>query len=122
MLKLDRHDQTLVAAVQAEMSKAIGAAHNPVAVARRIGVLATANRNKGRDAAVRGYPFKAICEVSGAPLDRQHAVLDEMDPELGYAGRLRWVCQVANNSGKHSCGVCVGPAVSRNRSTVGPLR
>jgi hypothetical protein len=47
MLKLDRHDQTLVAAVQAEMSKAIGAAHNPVAVARRIGVLATATVIKG---------------------------------------------------------------------------
>jgi len=116
MLKLDSHDQTLVAAVQAEMSMAIGAAHNAVAVAKRISVLATANRNKGRDAAIRRYPFKGICEVSGSPLDRQHAELDEMEPELGYAGKFRWVCQVANNSGKHSCGVCVGPAVvSRNR-------
>ncbi len=112
MLKLDPHDQTLVAAAQTEIIRAINAAHNPIAVAKRIAVLATGHRNKGRDAAIRKYPFKGICEVSGQPLDRKHAELDEVEPELGYAGKLRWVCQVANNSGKHSCGACVGPAKS----------
>jgi hypothetical protein len=102
MLTLDTHDQVLVAAVQAEMAKAIGAAHNPVAVAKRISVVATGYRNKGRNVAIRKYPFKGVCEVSGQPLERRHAELDEMEPELGYAGKLRWVCQVANNSGKHS--------------------
>ena len=50
-LKLDAHDQALVATVQAAMKEAISTAHTPVAVAKRIGVLATALRNRGRDAA-----------------------------------------------------------------------
>jgi|SRR5580700_893803 hypothetical protein len=114
-LKLDEHDQALVAAAQGEMLRAIGAAHNPIAVAKRINVLATGYRNKGRAAAMRRYPFKGICEASGEPLEGNHAVLDEMEPELGYSGKLRWVCPVANNSGKHSCGGCVAPAVSQKR-------
>jgi hypothetical protein len=112
-LKLDDHDQALVAAAEAEMLRAIASAHNPIAVAKRINVLATKYRNKGRHAAIRKYPFNGVCEISGQPLDKKHAVLDEIEPELGYAGKLRWVCPVANNSGKHSCGGCVGPAVSR---------
>jgi len=111
-LNLDPHDQTLVTEVQTEMSRAISAAHNPIVVAKRIAVLATRVRNKGRATAMRKYPFKGICEVSGQPLDKNHAELDELEPELGYAGKLRWVCQVANNSGKISCGACVGPAKS----------
>jgi hypothetical protein len=112
-VKLDTHDQALVAAAQDEMARAIGAAHNPEAVAKRINVLATGHRNKGRNAAIRSHPFKGICEVSGQVLERKHAVLDEIEPELGYAGKLRWVYPVANNSGQHSCGRCVGPAMSQ---------
>jgi hypothetical protein len=63
-LKLDDHDQALVAATQAEMLRAIKAAHNPVAVAKRINVLATGYRNKGRDAAIGTYPFKGVCEIT----------------------------------------------------------
>jgi len=114
MLKLNDHDKGLVASAQAEMLRAIEAAHNPVAVAKRINVIATGCRNKGRNVAIRKYPFNGVCEISGQPLDKNHAVLDEIEPELGYAGKLRWVCPVANNSGKHSCGECVGPAVSHN--------
>jgi hypothetical protein len=33
-------------------------------------------------------------------------VLDELEPEKGYEGRVRWVCPKANNSGRHSCGKC----------------
>lgn len=105
-LKLDAHDQAIVATVQAAMRKAISTAHCRVAVARRISVLATSQRNRGRDAARKTHPFKGICEASGLPLDVRHAVLDEVEPELGYAGKLRWVCSRANNSGKHSCGAC----------------
>lgn len=116
-LILDEHDQALVGAAQTEMVRAIGTAHNPVAVAKRINVLATGYRNRGRDAAIRRYRFNGICEASWQPLDRRHAVLDEIQPELGYAGKLRWVCSVANNSGKHSCGGCVGPPVPHVAST-----
>ena len=105
-LKLDDHDTDLVAAVDAALRKAIFDAHAPVAVAKRISVLATAQRNKGRSAAMRRHPFRGICEASGMPLAKEHAELDEIDAELGYIGRLRWVCQRANNSGKHSCGGC----------------
>jgi hypothetical protein len=105
-LTLDAHDQAIVATVQAEMRKAISTAHNRVALARRISVLATSARNRGRGAAIKSHPFKDICEASGRPLDVKHAVLDEMEPELGYAGKVRWVCSRANNSGKHSCGAC----------------
>ena len=41
-LNLDTHDQLLVATVQKAISEAIAGAHMPVAVARRISVLATA--------------------------------------------------------------------------------
>ena len=105
-LNLDEHDQALVAAVQAAMQTALTDAHMPIAVAKRISVLATAQRNKGRREAIKRCPFKGICEASGKLLERQHAELEQMEPELGYAGKLRWVCQRANNSGKHSCGSC----------------
>jgi hypothetical protein len=105
-LKLDPHDQALVATVRSAMMKAISTAHMPVAVAKRISVLATGQRNRGRDAARKRHPFKGICEASGMPLEEKHAELDEMEPELGYVGKLRWVCSRANNSGTHSCGPC----------------
>ncbi len=106
MLQLDEHDKTLVDAVRAVMDRALLTAHVPVAVAKRISVLAAARRNRGRIAARRNHPFSGICEASGEPLAYEHAHLDELEPEKGYAGRVRWVCQRANNSGKHSCGVC----------------
>jgi hypothetical protein len=105
-LKLDEYDKAIVAGVQAAMQNAISTAHNPVVVIKRISVLATAQRNRGRREAKKRYPFKGVCEASGLPLEENHAELDEMEPELGYAGKLRWVCQRANNSGKHSCGAC----------------
>lgn len=105
-LKLDEHDQALVSAVQSTMQKAVLDAHIPIVVAKRISVLATAQRNKGRREAIKRIPFRGICEASGRPLERQHAELEQMEQELGYAGKLRWVCQRANNSGKHSCGKC----------------
>jgi len=105
-LNLDEHDKALVAAVQAAMQTALTDAHTPIVVAKRISVLATAQRNRGRREAIKRRPFKGICEASGKPLERQHAELEQMETELGYAGKLRWVCQRANNSGKHSCGSC----------------
>ena len=55
---------------------------------------------------MKRHPFRGICEASGKPLDKVYAVLDECEPEKGYSGKVRWVCQKANNSGKHSCGFC----------------
>ena len=105
-LKLDTHDQLLVAVVRKAMMEAIANAHTPVAVAKRISVVATAQRNLGRAAARKRHPFNEICEASGLPLDERHAELDALDPDLGYTGKVRWVCSRANHSGKHSCGGC----------------
>jgi hypothetical protein len=55
---LDQHDESLVKAALAAMRTAIDGAHKSAAVARRISVLATGYRNRGRDAARRRYPFK----------------------------------------------------------------
>jgi hypothetical protein len=100
---LDLHDESLVNAAIAAIKIAVESAHRPAAVARRISVLATGYRNRGRDAARRRYPFKDMCEASGQPLAFEDADLDERETELGYAGELRWVCKKANNSGKRSC-------------------
>lgn len=106
MLKLDKHDEALVLRAKAAFAKAMSGAHNKVAVTKRIAVFAVRHRNKGRKAAIRRHPFNGNCEASGKPLDRRHAHLDEVQPELGYAGRVRWVCPKANNSGRFSCGKC----------------
>lgn len=106
MIELDDHDAALVALVRAAMDNAIENAHRPSAVAKRITTLAVRHRNRGRAAAIKRHSFPGICEASGRPLDFQHAHLDELEPEIGYAGEVRWVCQRANNSGKHSCGAC----------------
>jgi len=106
MLKLDTHDEALVEKAKTAIAKAIASAHSPVAVAKRITVFAVRKRNRGRAAAIKRYPFKGICEASNSHLDAEHAVLDELQPELGYSGLLRWVCHKANNSGKSSCGKC----------------
>ena len=105
-LKLDEHDTALVTTLKAALDAAILNAHKPIAVAKRLHVLTGRHRMKGRKAAINGHPFTGVCEASGLPLDFQHAHLDELEPELGYSGRVRWVCQRANNSGKHSCGGC----------------
>jgi hypothetical protein len=103
---LDQHDESLVNAALAAMRIAFDGAHRSAAVARRISVVATGYRNRGRAAARRRYPFKDRCEASGLPLALQDADLDERETELGYLGELRWVCKKANNSGKRSCGGC----------------
>ncbi|OGF25748.1 hypothetical protein A2303_07170 [Candidatus Falkowbacteria bacterium RIFOXYB2_FULL_47_14] len=105
-LKLDQHDKGLTECIQGQIKEAIVSAHNPVAVAKRIGVIATKHRNKGRISAKKRYPFKGICENSGLPIDKSIASLDEVEPEKGYSGILRWVCQKANNSGLGTCGKC----------------
>ena len=106
MLTLDPHDEALVAAARDAIDRAIAEAHTPVAVIKRISVLAVRHRNRGRRDAMKRHPFGGVCEASGAPLDIEHAHLDELEPELGYTGRVRWVCPRANNSGRYSCGVC----------------
>lgn len=103
MLKLDAHDETLVATVKDTLRNAISAAHNRVVVVKRIVTFAVGYRNRGRADAKRRHPSVGICEESRLPLDRIDAVFDEMEPELGYAGRCRWVCAKHNNSGRRSC-------------------
>jgi len=105
-LKLDEHDAALVASVKAALDAAILSAHMPSAVAKRIHSLAARHRMKGRAAAIKRHPFAGVCEASGQPLEKKFAQLDELDPELGYAGRVQWVCPQANKNGSHSCGVC----------------
>lgn len=105
-LKLDEHDQALVTEFREALLGALSKAHNRTAVAKRISVLTTAQRNRGRRAALARHPFKGICEASGLSLAREQAELEQMEPELGYEGKLRWVCQRRNNSGTHSCGGC----------------
>lgn len=106
LIKLDAHDEVLVKVAVAAMKEAFGEAHAPAAVAKRIAVVAVRQRNRGRAAAIRRHPFKDVCEASGRPIHRHDAVLDELEPEKGYLGRVRWVCHKANNSGKRSCGGC----------------
>ena len=106
MLQLDEHDRALVSTVKAVLEAAIRSAHKPLAVIKSCHTITGGHRVKGRHAAMKRHPFSGICENSGRPLERIHAQLDEMEPELGYAGRVRWVCQRANNSGRHSCGGC----------------
>src|SRR5271168_2726553 len=103
-LNLDEHDRAFVAHVQSALLSAFAAAHAHAAVAKRISVLATAQKNKSRREAIRRNPFP--CDCGGPPLEKEHAELEQLQPELGYAGKLRWVCQRINNGGKHSCGSC----------------
>jgi hypothetical protein len=39
-------------------------------------------------------------------LDVRDKALDELEPEKGYDGKVRWVCHKGNNSGLRSCGGC----------------
>ncbi len=111
-LNLDEHDADLVKCVKAALDAAIAKAHQPIAVAKRVHSLAARHRIKGRLAAMRRHPFAGICEAGGLPLERKHAQLDELEPEIGYLGKVRWVCSVANNNGKHSCGRCGIPQLA----------
>jgi hypothetical protein len=52
LLNLDEHDQTLVTEIRAAILAVLSNAHNRTAVAKRISVLATAQRNRGRRAAL----------------------------------------------------------------------
>ena len=105
-LKLDQHDEELADKAREAIDEAVDKAHNRVAVAKRIAVRAVAHRNKGRYSAKRRYPFEGICEISGLPIASSIASLDEMESEKGYSGKLRWICQKANNDGLGSCGKC----------------
>lgn len=105
-LDLERHDEALADTARAAIRDAVGKARAPVAVAKRIVAEAMKHRNRGRKAAIRRHPFKGICEASGARIERMDAVLDEIEPERGYEGKVRWACPKANGSGRRSCGVC----------------
>lgn len=100
---LDDHDAAIAEAVCKSIREAIASAHRPSALAKKITVFAVRQRNRGRVAARAKQPFLGICEEHGKPLLKKDAVLDEMEAE-GYAGKVRWVCAKANNSGTHSCG------------------
>ena len=106
MLKLDSHDEALVEVARAAIRVALAKANSRSGVAKRIVTEAMKHRNQGRSAAIRRHPFRGVCEASGEPLDTRDKVLDELDPEKGYSGRVRWVCPKANNSGRRSCGAC----------------
>lgn len=105
-IKLDPHDESLTNLVFTAIQAAVATAHAPTAVAKRIAVVAVRHRNRGRVAARRRHPFSGICEQSGERLERQDAVLDEIEPTRGFDGPVRWVCPKANNSGLRSCGRC----------------
>lgn len=54
----------------------------------------------------RRDPFTDVCEASGRSMLRDDAVPDEIEPEKGSLGPVRWACHQANNSGKRNCGGC----------------
>ncbi len=105
-IQLNKHDQELVARVKTKIKEAYESADAPAAVAKSIASNAMRYRNRGRIQAKKRHPFKGICEASGKPIEKEDAHLDELEPEKGYAGKVRWVCPKANNSGKKSCGGC----------------
>ena len=103
-LKLSKHDEDLVQHVRGVIRRAVKNAEKPSAVAKRITSEAVRHRNKGRSAAMHSHPFKDVCEATGKRLDSSDKVLDEVEPEKGYKGKVRWVCPKCNNSGTRSCG------------------
>jgi hypothetical protein len=106
-LKLSQHDETLANAARNAIDEAISKAENPIAVAKRIVVRAVQHRNKGRKSIEKKYPFNGICEISGLPLKKEIASLDEIESEKGFIlGNVRWICQKANNDGSGTCGDC----------------
>ena|SRR3989344_2596766 len=105
-IRLNKHDEYLAEKAIKMIDSVVKEAHFSAAVAKRITTRAMYWRNKGRGAAMRRHPFSGICEAGGLPLKKEDKHLDELDPEKGYQGRVRWVCPKANNSGKKSCGGC----------------
>lgn len=103
-LKLSQRDEDLVQQVRRVIRRAIKNAEMPSAVAKRIKSEAVRQSNKGRVGAIRAHPFRGVCENTGKPLDPKDKVLDEVEPEKGYKGKVRWVCPKCNNSGTRSCG------------------
>ncbi len=93
MIRLSQHDQELFERAVAAIRQAIVEAEMPPAVAKKIAAESMRHRNRGRSRARRRHEFQGICEASGLPLDKADAVLDELEPEKGYAGRVRWVCR-----------------------------
>ena len=102
-LSISKHDEDLVQHVLEVIRTALKNAEVPTVVAKRIMVVAVSQRNKGRSAAIRSHPFSGVCEATGKLLDPRDKVLDELEPEKGYEGKLRWVCPKCNNSGNRSC-------------------
>jgi hypothetical protein len=105
-IKLNDNDSKLVRKARSIIKEAYESAYKPAAVARSIASYAVKFRNRGRPEAIKRHPFEGICEASGKPLDDRDKVLDELEPEKGYRGEVRWVCPKANNSGRRSCGGC----------------
>jgi len=103
-LKISKHDETICRIVREVIRVAVRNAKMPSAVAKRITTVAVRHRNQGRKAAINSHPFNGICEETGKKLNPIDKVLDELEPEKGYKGKVRWVCPKCNNSGKHSCG------------------
>ena len=103
---LDNNDKNLVEKAKATIKEVYETAHAPAAVAKNIASYAMRYRNKGRHEAIKNHPFTGICEASGKLLASEDKCLDELDPEKGHLGRVRWVCPKANNSGRRSCGGC----------------
>lgn len=105
-IQLDDIDKKLAERVKNAIKKAYDSAHAPSAVVKSIISFAMRYRNKGRDLAKKRHPFRGTCEASGESLADEDKCLDELEPEKGYAGKIRWVCPKANNSGRRSCGGC----------------
>ena len=106
LIKLTKHDQELVTKIIEKIEISYKLANMPAAVIKKIGTRIMKYRNNGREQAKKRHPFKGICEKSGLPIERVDAHLDELEPEKGYQGKVRWVCPRANNSGRKSCGKC----------------
>ncbi len=102
-IELTTKDREIAKNVELAILAAISEADMPPAVAKRIASVATRQRNKGRAAAMKRHPFKGVCEATGRPLDELDKVLDELEPEKGYYGKVRWICPKCNNSGNRSC-------------------
>jgi len=106
MIRLSDRDTSLVQRVRAVVEEALREADVSTAVTKRLFAIMAKHRNRGRKPAMRRHPFFGICEASGKPLAREHAHLDEIIPEQGYEGPVRWTCPRGNGSGRHTCGGC----------------
>lgn len=97
------HDEKIVADIKEALDRVMREADEPIVTMKRIASMAVSRRNKGMVKAKK-RPFHGICEATGNPLKDVDKVLDEVEPEKGYAGEVRWICPKCNNSGRRSCG------------------